>query len=597
MEEIFSNPLILGALGTLIFLILIVVLIIKVMSKSKDGTKGANASLDVSEKVFNSVSDSMIRVSRTGKITWANEESFDFLELEKDEILDKQLDYIFKISKEDGLAEPPFKYIFQLLKLKKDQVVNFTVDILILKTNKTKPVSLSALIYDKRRNEILLVITSKEQDAKVDKMIEEKSYVDSLTGINNKAFFLNKINSEVAKRKRVGGKIALFFMELQYFKVIEDSLGQEADDEIIKEAVERIKQLIPKDVVFSRWGRSTFTLMYFDFTDLHQLSDISKSIIRVLSEPFFIHSDEHAVSANIGVSMFPVSTYEADVLIKHADIAMTKAKEQGKNRFQFFTESLSKKLNEKIYIKSEIKEGIKSQQFEVYYNPIAEVTSKSIVAVESFLKWKHPKMGFLDPDKFLPIAKNMGIVTKLDDYLIEETFKDIKKLEEMGIKDISFLLNLTDYQIIRPSFIDIIKESLERYSVNPQSVKIQLDEELTIQDSNIIINKMEQLKKLGIGVVLSNYGKSVSSMQFTKKAPLSMIKLDKIWTNNLPDDNIDITIIKSVLTMSKSLNREVIADGVTNEKQFDALYLIDCPMVKGSLIGESLTLKELIGSL
>ena len=408
---------------------------------------------------------------------------------------------------------------------------------------------------------------------------------DALTALPNRVLFTDRLEQGITKAKRNQTGLALFFIDLDKFKHINDSLGHSVGDSVLKIVARRLKGIIRKEDTLARLSGDEFTIIMEELTHPEDASFMGEKILNTLTEA--IEIDEHMlyISGSIGISLYPQDSSAAQSLLKYADTAMYKAKEEGRNNFQFYSAEMTEFALERMEIKTKLRQAIENEEFVIHYQPQINTKTNTLVGVEALVRWQHPIKGLLSPDTFIPLAEETGMIVKIDQWVMETAMQQIARWYKEGLNPGVLAVNLSIKQLECNDFLEKIQTRLQTYHFNPKWLELEITERQMMKKTDEIITKLNQIHDLGISISIDDFGTGYSSLSLMKRLPINRLKIDRSFIKDIPEDKEDIAIIKSIIALAKSLNLNLIAEGVENAEQKKFLILHGCTHIQGHYYG------------
>jgi len=424
----------------------------------------------------------------------------------------------------------------------------------------------------------------KELEFKI-KIQKEKLYYqanrDTLTGFYNRNYIIKKLEKTINKYKETNNEFLLFFIDLDKFKRINDSLGHAIGDEVIKVAGKRISSFLRKSDILARLGGDEFLLLIRKSQKEKDLVNKVLSILQEIEEPMKIDYHNLYISASIGVSHYPIDSKNVNELLNYADVAMHQVKESGGNNVLFYSIELTDIVNENFMMEREIREGIDKDEFEVYYQPQIDLQSEKIMGFEALVRWIHPRKGFIKPDDFIPLAEKTGIIVLLDLWVMKKAMKQFSLWYKQGLNPGILALNVSIKQLESPNFIETIQETLKFFDFKERWLEIEIIETSFIENTTYIISVLHKLHDLGITIAIDDFGTGYSSLSYLQKLPIDKLKIDKSFISNVLHEKGSQAIVNTIVTLGKNLNLTVLAEGVELEVEKDFLLESGCDEVQG----------------
>ncbi len=423
--------------------------------------------------------------------------------------------------------------------------------------------------------------------------LHHQAHHDTLTGLPNRILFNNKLGVGIEASKQNNSKLALFFIDLDHFKEINDSLGHAIGDEILKSVTQRLINIIPKEDTLARLGGDEFTVILENLTHSEDASKLADKILKVLAEPITIEENILYVSSSIGISLYPEDGDNVPDLLKYADVAMYKAKDEGRNNFQFYSSEMTELLFERVVMEASLREALKNKEFIVYYQPQVNGETDTLIGLEGLVRWEHPNMGLVLPDKFIPLLEKTGLIVELDQWVMKTAMAQISQWHAKGFKPGILALNLAMKQLEQKDLTLTLKEILEETGCNPEWIELEVTEGQIMNNPEKAIVVLNQLSDMGIELAIDDFGTGYSSLSYLKRLPIDKLKIDQSFVRGLPDDEEDAAITKSVIALSQSLNLKIIAEGVETREQKNFLVKNGCRNIQGYLYGKPMLASEM----
>ena len=412
---------------------------------------------------------------------------------------------------------------------------------------------------------------------------------DSLSGLYNRLSLFEKVDWLISKSKRDNDKFAILFIDLDDFKNINDFLGHDVGDEVLKIVAKSIQSSVREIDFVARIGGDEFVVVLPKFHHNMEVVDVAERIIKNISKPLSINDKTFNIGASIGIVIYPKNGKDKTELIKNADIAMYKAKELGKNQFYFFTNKLNKTLHEKLNIQQKMKKALKNNYFELYYQPKIDLQSGKIVACEALIRWNDPVLGFVAPDKFIPIAEKNGYIVDIGEWVLKESTMQVQKWQNTPLRDIKLSFNVSAKQFQDVYFYDKIYKYTR--NIDRKKLDIEITESAFLENYQKNIEIIEKIKKLGITFSLDDFGTGYSSLSYLKDIPIDTLKIDKSFLDIFETKN-GKSFIEMIVNIGKILSLKVVAEGVESKEQVEFLKELQCDMYQGYYFSKPLRVKE-----
>ncbi|MBN2815746.1 MAG: EAL domain-containing protein [Campylobacterales bacterium] len=428
-------------------------------------------------------------------------------------------------------------------------------------------------------------------------ILDYQAHHDSLTKLPNRVLFEDRLHQALEKSKRNASKTALFFIDLDHFKEINDSLGHLAGDEVLKAVAKRLKRSIREEDTLARLGGDEFTVVLEGIRDAHDVSNIAKNILNALSQPMLINDSKIYVSSSIGISLYPDDGGSVQNLIKFADSAMYKAKSEGRNNFQYYNEELTELAFERVFMEASLREALDRQEFVVFYQPQIDARVNRLIGMEALVRWNHPNMGMLSPAKFISLAERTGLIVDIDRLVMKQAMSQISQWYEQGYNPGVLALNLSVKQLEQKDFFESIARLFQETGCKPEWIEFEVTEGQVMTHPEESIEILKRVNALGIELAIDDFGTGYSSLSYLKKLPIDKLKIDQAFIRDLPDDEEDAAITRAVIALAKSLNLKIIAEGVEYAEQKDFVLEHGCNYIQGYFYSKPVDAKAIEGIL
>ena len=416
------------------------------------------------------------------------------------------------------------------------------------------------------------------------------STIDPLSGLYNRLSLLDKLKWLTSKNNRDDTKFAIIFLDLDNFKDINDSMGHNFGDKILQEISKVLLYAVRENDIVSRIGGDEFVIVLPEIEDELSVAEVAKRIKTELSNSAIVENFRYAITASMGITIYPKDGKDVDTLLKNADIAMYKSKELGKNNYYFFSNELNKKVQEKIDIQKIMRNALEHGYFKLYYQPKVEIKSGKIVGCEALIRLIDPIQGIISPDKFIPLAEESHFIIPLGRWIIKEAISQVKKWENTPLKDIKVSINISAKQFKDESFVDELSKYIKE--IDSSKIDLELTESVFISGFEENFKIIHNIKRLGITLSLDDFGTGYSSLSYLKRIPFDAIKIDKSFIDDLACEGENKLFVNMIVDIAKSLNLEVIAEGVEEIKQLEYLKEIGCDLYQGYLYSKPITAEE-----
>jgi diguanylate cyclase len=407
------------------------------------------------------------------------------------------------------------------------------------------------------------------------------AYTDYLTELPNRTAFTERLE-HVMNTLRKEEVVAVMYIDLDNFKNINDILGHSYGDELLIDVTHRLKQAIDENDYLARFGGDEFIVLSQNIEDVGLFEEKIRKIQKVFSFPFVLSLKEFFVTISIGVAYAPKDGKTTQSLIKNVDLAMYSAKENGKNTYCFYEESINNRLLNKIEIQSELRQAIDHNEFEVYYQAQIDLKTNKISGFEALIRWNHPVKGKIEPGEFIPIAEQTGLIVPIGKWVMQEACKQLKYWEDKGFT-VTMAVNISSRQFFDTDLVTMVKETIDATGINPTNLELEITESVVLDNIEYSIEVIEQIREFGVRFSLDDFGTGYSAMNYLRMLPVSNLKIDKSFLDCLIENQSDQKIVSSIINLARNLDLNVIAEGVEREEQAEFLRSIDCKVAQGFL--------------
>ncbi|MEO8628412.1 MAG: EAL domain-containing protein [Betaproteobacteria bacterium] len=408
---------------------------------------------------------------------------------------------------------------------------------------------------------------------------------DGLTGLPNRRLMQDRMEQAITQARRNGTQVALMFIDLDRFKIVNDSFGHLTGDTLLKQVAVRLGKCLRDTDTVARLGGDEFTIMLPNVAGIQVVGEVAQRVLSDLEQPFCDGEQEMFISASIGISLFPRDGVVPDDLFKHADTAMSSAKHAGRNRYLYFTESLNVQIREKAMLESGLRRAIERDELCLHYQPKIDLATGLIIGAEALVRWQHPTLGLLGPSKFIPIAEDSGLILPLGRWVLNAACLQLSKWQAQGIA-IPVAVNLSARQFQQRNLADLILMTMADYGVHPSFLELELTESAIMHDPEASISTLERIKSSGTTISIDDFGTGYSSLSYLKRLPLDILKIDQTFVRDITTDYNDAAIVRAIIGLTRSLGVKVIAEGVEDDSQLSFLNAYGCNYGQGFLFGK-----------
>ena len=433
-------------------------------------------------------------------------------------------------------------------------------------------------------------------NAEWEEKVFRQAHFDALTGLPNRRAFLDRLQQAVSRTSRQGGNLGILFIDLDNFKLVNDTLGHPVGDKYIQAIAERFKECMRADDTVSRLGGDEFVITALG-SDSHELtvasiSRVADRILEAAAEPVVIDGHELRGSASVGIAIYPKDGEDPEALIRNADTAMYHAKNLGRGIFQFYSSELNDELLELMRLSTDIRSALENDEFELHYQPKVDTFSHEITGAEALLRWHHPQRGRIPPDVFISAAESLGLITAIGDWTLHAACRQVRKWIDSAIAPPRVAINISAAQLRQSDIYRQVRTNLQRYGLPGSALELEITENLLVQDMESAIAVLEELRSLGVKISIDDYGTGYSSLAYMKELPVDMLKIDRAFIENLDSDSADRAIVNSTIVLARHLGMKVLAEGVETKAQLSALQAFGCDEIQGFYFSRPLPEEE-----
>ena len=436
---------------------------------------------------------------------------------------------------------------------------------------------------------IISDITKRKQDE--ERILYQANY-DSLTGLPNRSLFLDRLNQSLANMQRADKNLGLLFIDLDGFKLVNDTLGHDVGDMLLKEAARRLGTCVRTGDTVARLGGDEFTIIMPNLDDARNAPLVAQRVLDSLQAAFLLGGHETFVSASIGITIFPDDAREAQDLLKNADAAMYRAKEHGKANYQFFTADMNEEVKERLVVKNGLSKALENDEFVLQYQPKLDLHTGRVTGAEALMRWESPDLGLVSPVKFIPVLEETGMVVEVGEWAIHTACRQHVKWIKQGLPPIKVAVNLSARQLREPSFVKIVKSALTKTDLPPSALEIEITESMLMSDAPNIVASLKELHDYGVHISMDDFGTGYSSLSYLKRFPIDTIKIDRSFVSDIDTSSDDAEIIHTIINMGQTLNRKIIAEGVETQEQLDILRRYNCDEIQGYFFSRPLDAED-----
>jgi len=420
------------------------------------------------------------------------------------------------------------------------------------------------------------------------------AFHDPLTGLYNRINFEEYLQHAISTAKRNNTLLALLFIDLDRFKVINDTLGHDIGDKVLIEVANKLKTILRESDFIARWGGDEFVIILENISSPSDTALVANNIIDALQEPIIINKHKLLTTASIGISLYPDNGDDIQTLIKHADSAMYLAKDEGKNNYKYYTHDLSKEIQKKLDIDMELHNALSNNEMYMVFQPQYSLKTSQIISAEALIRWENPKLGFVPPDLFIPIAEDSGAISKIGYFVFEESCKALCRFREAGLYLEYIAVNVSSIQFREAHLLDTFLAIVQRHGLEPSDIEIEITERFMMEQTTQNMQLLQKFRDKGFKISIDDFGTGYSSMAYLKDLPVDTIKIDKSFVDDIGEESSNNVIIEAIIALAKTLGYAIIAEGIETKEQENFLQDVRCDIGQGYLFSKPKKADELI---
>ncbi len=412
---------------------------------------------------------------------------------------------------------------------------------------------------------------------------------DVLTGLPNRLLFMDRLGRALIRARRYQESIAVFYMDLDRFKNINDTFGHNTGDKFLKSIAGFLSTEIRSSDTIARLGGDEFAVIVENVSGAEDVILVAEKMLDTLAKPIKIDEHEFYVTTSIGISLFPNDSDDAEDLLKNADTAMYRAKELGRNNFQFYSEDLSTRALQRLTLEQDLRRALERDEFLLYYQPQVDLKTQRVIAIEALLRWNHPEYGLVSPNKFVAVAEETGLIVAIGQWVLTTACTQLQTWQEQGLPVVPVTVNLSSRQFVDGTLASVVTQTLENTNLEPSLLELEITEGVMIHNPEKVTHTLQQMNEQGIRIAIDDFGTGYSSLSYLKRYPIDTLKIDQSFVHDLATDSNDASIVLAIIAMAHSMGLYVIAEGVETEEQLDFLKSHDCDSVQGFLFSHPLS--------
>lgn len=443
-----------------------------------------------------------------------------------------------------------------------------------------------------RLTHVLIFLEDITRQKQSEAMIEHLSHYDSLTDLPNREHFILRLTAALDAAKKQGHQVGVAIVGLDRFKLINNTLGHTAGDRVIRSVGHRLRDQVDDKTVIARMGGDEFILLFPKLDHFRQATQQCQEILSAFTQPFQAGDQEVYVKASMGVSLFPEDGEDPQTLIKNADAALNEAKQTGRNHHKFYTAKLDTAAPEQLFIETSLRQALEREEFVVYYQPQVNYATNQIIGWEALLRWQHPKLGLLAPDRFIGLAEETGLIVPLGLWALRTACRQVRHWQLAGFPELRIAVNLSARQILEPELVEAVLGICREVDLDPRFLELEITESIFMEDSTVTKMILQWLRKKGASIAIDDFGTGYSSLTYLKQFPISVLKIDRSFIKDCLSNPDDAALVATIVSIARNLDLRLIAEGVETKEQLDFLQSLGCQEFQGFFFSRPLPASE-----
>lgn len=423
------------------------------------------------------------------------------------------------------------------------------------------------------------------------------AYYDSVTGLPKRSLFQERLSEAISVACWKSQRVALLLLELDRFKMLNDSLGTQFGDGLLKEVAERIRTAVGDEATVARLGGAEFAIILQDVKASREVEQLAADVVAEVAGTFSLLGHSLNISCTVGISIFPVHGRDGQMLVERADVAMVWARESGTNSFQLFTEEMNNRVRERLRLENDLRLALDRNELYLVYQPQVDIRTGDVSGLEALLRWRHPSMGVVPPGEFISIAESSGLIVPIGEWVLRTACSQAKKWQEAGLRPVPIAVNVSAIQFRQQGFCELVRCVLEETKLDPKYLELELTEGLLLTNLDVMLKLVRELREMGVKLAIDDFGTGYSSLGYLRQFKVNRLKIDRSFVSDVSVNADDAAITTAIIKMAKALNLEVLAEGVENVEQLDFLRAQNCYEIQGYYFSKPVAVEQIADQL
>jgi diguanylate cyclase (GGDEF)-like protein len=453
--------------------------------------------------------------------------------------------------------------------------------------------TLSPIFNGDKINKIVGSAIDVTEQRRAEEKAQYLAYYDSVTELPNRTLCMERLKHAISHAHRSNKLLSVLFLDLDRFNVVNDTLGHAAGDILLKQVAEKLQECIYEDELVARVGGDEFLLILPEISSEKEVTKIAGNVLNIFNEPFIIEDKEIFISTSMGISCYPYDGNDVEVLFKNADTALYRAKERGRNNYQFYASKMNDKALERLSLEQDLRKAIERNELFLLYQPRVSIKSGKIVGVEALIRWKHSVLGTVSPAEFIPLAEESGLIVPIGEWVIRTACLQNKLWHEKGYNNLRLAVNISPKQFKHGNLIENVRTIIDELDISPNFLELEITEGCMVENTEVNLNVIQSLKSIGLDISVDDFGTGFSSLNYLKQFKVDFLKIDQSFVSGIPDDLNDSAITSAIINMGHSLNLSVVAEGVETREQAEFLRDNDCDEIQGYYFSRPVSAEEI----